>query len=411
MALKISGTRFDAEMFEFSATSLAKAKTEWTTYVNNINTEKTLLPSYLDIVYSGNLMLVYLRWKFDLKDDSPVPGAVGVTYNGENVTFKYNVTSSEYTTSVFNNSYVALLSKTRYSPTVKNYKGFYLTKVYYDKDKSVAGEFGTVSDFDSLMDYYNNSDVKIGEPKSKFEFVKLSYIYDNNLYTFATMCNALADISGKFTFAMTETVLKIYFSVKYKSDFKHIEFMPLICSFDKINTFNEEYFSEDLTYYCDAISNKFDEYDCIEQSIDMTKTATDSVKLTGIHSQMLKDQYYDIEFKKVSEPADVSTTFDKFVSDSFAEPEATLVTKILKIAIVKKILDAVTPYLDEYAPFVYNIDGNIWLIILCIIGVLIIYLILSSLFGSGSDSNSSLQSDQFTQMMMQRAAMRRMMMY
>lgn len=401
MALKISGTRFDGKTFEFEASKLDDAKTEWITYAETINVDKTLIPSYIDLVYSGDLMLVYPRWTFNYKDDSLIPAAVGVTYNGVDVTFKYKVTSTTYTYTVFNDTYVCILSKTDYTPVVKNYKGFYLTKVFYDPDKSTAGDYGAVNDFDDLMQSYY-SDVDVGEPKSKFEFVKLSYIYDNNLYTFATICNALAKISGKFTFSITGTVLKIYFGVSYMAALKHIGFMPLICSFDINNTFNEEYFSEDLTYYCTTISNKFDSYDCIEQTIDMTKTAGDSVKLVGIHSRIWEDQYYDIVFNKVDDPADVSTTFDEFVSDSFTEPEPTTVLgKILKNEYVKKVLEFITPYLDEYAPFVYNIDSGVWFIIICATIVIIVVLIISSLTKKNND-NPYLQM-----MMLQQASLRR----
>ena len=132
MTLKITGTAVDGKTkYTFTCSTLNNAKKEWSTFREKQKKKKIILPAALDIVYSGDLVLIYPEWTFMGFANSPQPASGGFEqfYAGTDRSYPIHVTSDEYAHSIINDDTVVILSKQPYTPTIIDTDGFNLAKI------------------------------------------------------------------------------------------------------------------------------------------------------------------------------------------------------------------------------------------------------------------------------------------
>ena len=229
--------------------------------------KKIILPPALDIVYSGDLVLIYPEWTFLGYANSPQPGSAGWDYSGTDRSYPIHVTSDEYTYSVINDNAVVVLSKVEsYTPVVTDTDGFYLAKMSIDSSTSNK----------TLYSFFNIHDkaTTVGLPDVVFTFTKLCDIYDNSIITIAVLCNQLANINRRFSFSISsETKFTFHFTINMDSSY-----LPLLSSNGLNNTFSYDYFSDNILYYTSESAMNW-WYNTWSQTIDLSQGSTSNVIL------------------------------------------------------------------------------------------------------------------------------------
>lgn len=281
MTLKITGTAVDGKTkYTFTCSTLNNAKKEWSTFREKQKKKNIILPPALDIVYSGDLVLIYPEWTFMGFANSPQPASAGFEqyYAGTNRSYPIHVTSDEYTYSIINDNVVVILSKVDYTPVVIDTNGFYLAKM----------SITPVNPSKRLYDYFYTHTTRENEvlPKVNFTFTKLCDIYDNSMFTIAVLCNQLAKINKRFSFAIqSPTQFTFHFTINGDSTY-----LPLLCSNGLNNTFSDDYLSDNINYFTKSMNWWYNTW---SQTIDLSKGSTSNVSL-GYHA------YYGDGSNKIS---------------------------------------------------------------------------------------------------------------
>lgn len=269
MTLTITGTAVDGKThYTFKGTTLKRAKSEWSSYRAKMLKKRIVIPNTLDIVYSGDIVLIYPEWISSSAFD-PQAGSGGFEIFGAGTDRSYpiTVTSDEYKYSIMNGCYIAILTNNQsYKPTIVNNSGFHLVKVGVTNTPLKK----------TLHSYMYLHKVHDGEepPIVTFDYEKLCDIYDDPAYTIGVLCNRLAEINRRFSFSLiSATKFTFHFSVN--SDSKYI---PLLYTENNSfsNVFTPDYFTNDMNYYA---KNMNWWYNTWSQVIDLTKRYNDEVVL------------------------------------------------------------------------------------------------------------------------------------
>lgn len=261
MAITITGTAVNGKTkYTFKGSSLARAKKEWSTFRAKQKKKKIILPPALNIVYSGDLVLIYPEWTFMGFANSPQPASGGFEqfYAGTDRSYPIRVSSDEYTHSIINNDTVVILSKQPYTPTVLDTDGFNLAKIGVT-DTPQNKSLYTYMYLHSTHDYEQL-------PTVTCDTEKLCDIYDNSLYTIAVLCNQLAKVNRRFSFAIqSPTRFSFHFAVNSDSTY-----IPLLyTTYDSCsNVFTPEYFSNNINYFTKSMNWWYNTW---TQNIDFTK--------------------------------------------------------------------------------------------------------------------------------------------
>lgn len=273
MAITIVGTAVDGKTkYTFKGSNLAKAKSEWSKFRNNLKKRKIIIPHALDVIYSGDLVLIYPEWCYMNSATNPQPGAGGFENFGAGTDRSYpiHVTSDEYKYSVMNDCTVAVLSKVEnYVPVIKNTNCFNLAKVSVVRENR---------DDKTLYDYMYTQKTRDNEtlPEINIDRCLLCDIYDNSGYTIARICNALANVNRRFSFTIVSaTKFLFYFAVNRDS-----QYIPLLYTDNptNVNMFTPQYFSHDINYYSQSMKWWYNTW---SQTIDFTKPYNDQVILNN----------------------------------------------------------------------------------------------------------------------------------
>ena len=270
MTLTITGTAVDGKThYTFKGTTLKKAKSEWGSYRAKMLKKRIVIPNMLDIVYSGDIVLIYPEWSFSSSAFNPQAGSGGFENFGAGTdrSFPITVTSDEYKYSIMNGCYIAILTNNQYyKPTITDSSGFHLAKVGVTNTPFKK----------TLHSYMYLHKIREGEepPFVTFDYEKLCDIYDNPAYTIGLLCNRLAEINRRFSFSIiSATKFTFHFSVN--SDSKYI---PLLYTENKSfsNVFTPDYFSYDIDYYTENMQWWYNTW---SQTIDFNKQYNNEVVL------------------------------------------------------------------------------------------------------------------------------------
>ena len=271
MAITIVGTAVDGKTkYTFKGSNLARAKSEWSKFRNNLKKRKIIIPHALNIAYEGDLVSIYPEWCYMNSATNPQPGAGGFENFGAGTARSYpiHVTSDEYKYPVMNDCTVAVLSKVdNYIPTLLDTDGFHFAKIGVKRQRP---------DSKTLYDYMYTQKTRDGEelPEVTIDKMPLSEAYDNNVYTVAMICNRLAEIDRRFSFTIqSATKFIFHYAVNRKSTF-----IPMLYTLDNTfeNMFTPEYFSHNINYYSENMKWWYNTW---YQTVNFAKPYNDQVVL------------------------------------------------------------------------------------------------------------------------------------
>lgn len=334
MTITITGTTYGNKSYTLSATSVSKLASTWTsTRKTNYVNKGIIIPDIINVITDGDLLLITPSWTY--ANNILYPGSGGFESNlaGTQRLYKITVTSDEYPVSIINNNYVCLLSKKEFTPTIaSDNKGIYLAKIGVEIDSSAEDGFNTLYDIyhgaspddtNVRLQYYSAFTVA-------YEFIKLSDVYEDNLFTIATMCNSLANINQTYTFNIkSKTELIFYWAINSDT-----EFIPFIYTPEAQfkGVFTPEYFSYDIKYYTQTLANW---YNCYEQTIQFIKPSSNSVSITSRDTRSgMNLQTTTITFTPTTTPANITSddyNITKYPEDnSYEDHDTSNSTEILK---------------------------------------------------------------------------------
>lgn len=314
MTITITGTAVDGTTkYTFTGTSLSKAKKEWTKFRDKQKAKGIIIPTALDIVYSGYLVLIYPEWQYPGYSNAPLPGSGGIKSEngGTDRSYVITVTSDEYKYSIINNNYVVVLGKSSYKPVVtSSLSAFYIAKVgYVERSDISSGAF-----YQSLANYmlYREDANKIYavtaspnhnyDTDTTFQLEKICNIYNNTGYTIALIMNHLASLSQKYSFTINSaTSFTFHFSMNGKPTF-----IPII--FTKTpkyaNVFTPKYFDGKLSYYRYALKSYNNTW---SQTIDLNKPYTEDKVVMNYSVYYDRNKWYTTSvFVPSEDPVDIS---------------------------------------------------------------------------------------------------------
>ena len=323
MTVTIDGTGLiqggSSKFPQFSCDKIANASKQWSKHAENVKKKHSIIiPQQLDVITSGDFVLIYPEWIYKGFSNSPLPGSGGITreWAGTDRSFKITVKSDEYPYSIVNNNYVVILSKKNNKSeimTIADKDGIYLAQVNavnnpkYTAAQSMKNylyytKIGTLYYIDYTGGNLTQDIDSKSDTTTSFTCLKISDIYKNPMMTIATVCNALAELDHTYSFKIYNTTkFTFYFSLT-----NHEQFLPLLftSSAKYENVFTPKYFYQTTSEY------KYPLYGANNntwaQTIDFTKSATDSVSIQYIQYYDAKKYYANCVLKPSNNPVNVN---------------------------------------------------------------------------------------------------------